>query len=772
MAHTQAHSSPQSSHSVPGLTLRPLVLVIDPDESTRSVLEVAMSRDGFDVWSSASASAGLTLLHGRLPDIVVLETDLGEEEGFTFVAQLRGDERLAKIPVLLLAKNADERVEALADIVGADDFLQKPAYARDVVAMARVEMAKRQGGPLVFDSKVLQPLHLTRALLAIPRSGRVLFLNGRAEIRFRTGKILDARFDGHGSSLDTLVRIFALSSGPYELKLEPVEGVAELQCGLPELVETVVPRLQKWSRVLQRSLPLDAHLVVDFARLAQVLKEVPDEVNRVVQLFDGFRSVEQVLIDSSFGETLTLEVSTRLYLMGVLGPMSRQEDEVATLRPMPILFEPRAAEAEELMDQLFPGGLQAHLADAGEDDDQDWYVATQGSGLEVSYPSGGWTTAPVPELLAEGLAPELTRQLDAFNNPMQVEAPQVNPAEAAAQRFADLEPVPAPETGMEASLRLAAEEHSQDRAQERIQTPLMVPRVTIPDLEMTVQPTDTFQSTPASEAGPQKSSSSLNSPEREAALKDQKDSQAQLEAPSQATVISRRSAASTPAPQKASSTVSPVVIEAFFKDGQKEEEEAPPEVETKKRRRIWPFVLGGLCVLGLALLIDSLRSPATGRTPEQPPLIVESPTPVVAPPLPDIEPAPFIPTEAEEPVANIVDTTENLAEARKAYEGGQIQKTLTVLDQVLSDDPNSVGAWNLVALARYDSGDAVQARAAALKVLELEPQNAQVQMLLATLHFAAKERELGCGALQKYLELEPNGQQAKEARALLKRHRC
>ena len=55
MAHTAPHTSLDSSLStLPSATTRkPLVLVIDPDESTRSVLEVALSRDGFEIWSAS-----------------------------------------------------------------------------------------------------------------------------------------------------------------------------------------------------------------------------------------------------------------------------------------------------------------------------------------------------------------------------------------------------------------------------------------------------------------------------------------------------------------------------------------------------------------------------------------------------------------------------------------------------------------------------------------------------------------------------------------------
>ena len=726
MAHTATHTSldPLSSIRVaPGH--KPLVLIIDPDESTRSVLEVAMGRDGFEVWSSATAKLGLTLLQGRLPDAIILESDLGVEDGFSFVAQLRGDDRMSKIPVLLLARAADENVEAMADVVGVDDFIQKPAYARDVAALVRVELAKLHDGPLLFDSKLLPPAQLLRALLSCPRSGRLLLADGRAEVRFRAGKIIDARFDSRGGSMDALVRALALTWGTYELVSEPIDGFAEFQCGLRELVDLVMPRLQKWSRVVQRSLPLDSRLAVDFKRLAVGLKAMPDEVNRIVQLFDGFRSVEEVLVDSSFNETLTLEVSTRLYLMGVLAPAGHA-DLVEPL-PMPRLFEPRASEAEELMAQLFAGTAEIRGDERPVVDDQDWFsAAALGDDLDAT---GGWTTAPVPAGLADGLAPELARQLNAFPTPMRVEAQPVPPEVVAAQEFARAETSSGGVTAMEAAIL----EVSDGRTIKEVEADLNASLAASAQAEL---------------------DEALLAHKAEAQGR-----QARIETPWMTPVIE------APAPRAVKDSPPTVEVSAeaaFFE--QKEEVVPTEQPSAKAARRSWPFVVGGLALVGLMLLVDGQRS-----TPQ----VVEetmAASVVAAPVIAEVAAPVLVETEvAAEEAPAAIDVSENLTEANKLYNAGQYRKAISVLDQVVADDPKSVSAWSLMALAKYDAVDSAGARVAADKVLELDPKNGRVQILLATLHFDANEKDLGRAALEKYLELEPTGAFVDEAKALLKR---
>jgi CheY-like chemotaxis protein len=420
---------------------RPLVMVIDPDASARSVLEVALRRDGFDVWSAGTSEQGLERMAvERVPDVVVLETDLGGEDGYSFVSQLRGAPRTSGVKVLLLARPHERDVAELAEVVGADGFIEKPVFARDVAALVRLELARRDGHAMTFQSGHLPPAALLRAVLSTPCCGELVVADGRGLVRFARGHVTEVRFEGK-RDLEALTRALALTRGSYSVRLCEVPAADGFVCGLRDLVQRVMPRLARWSKVVERSLPLDARLGVDFVRLSASLDAMPDEVNRIVRLFDGHRSVEDVVVDSPFDETLTLEVATRLYLMGVVAPVPRRRDEVLVLRQAPRLFEPRATEVEDLMQQLFAGQVEVGSDEAGAGlSDEDWFRAPEGTGLELGDPSGGWK-ATAPAELTKELAPELRAQLDAFDIPVHFEPPE--PAPAAVSAFAH-EPAAAP----------------------------------------------------------------------------------------------------------------------------------------------------------------------------------------------------------------------------------------------------------------------------------------------------------------------------------------
>ncbi len=410
MAELQRSSS--TPHVAPrAAARRPMALVMDADASGRSVLDVALSRDGFEVWSAGSPTEALRLLTGRVPEVIILG-GLGRDEGFTFAATLRGEDRLSSVPVLLLAPQGERDLESLAEVMGVDVVLRKPVFARDVTALARLELARSGEGPLTFEAAELPPEQLLRALLSAGSSGRLLLAADRAELRFTAGRLVEARFGPLRDSLEAVVRALALTRGRYTVHLEPVRS-DELVCRLRDVVERVVPRIARWQRALAKSLPLDTRLTIDFSRLAET-RGLPDGVAQVLQLFDGFRTVETVLLDSPLNESVTLQAATRLFLMGVLAHAPGETRELVVLRPMPRLFEPTASEPAALMSQLFEGNdAERGGADAAS---SDWHE------LELARPRDDWKSVPVPEGLAEGLSPDVLRHLDAFQTPMQRDA--------------------------------------------------------------------------------------------------------------------------------------------------------------------------------------------------------------------------------------------------------------------------------------------------------------------------------------------------------------
>jgi DNA-binding response OmpR family regulator len=115
------------------------VLVIDDDRELCSLLELTFRRSGLTAASANDAIAGLRLFRAEPPDVVVLDVNLGGEDGFDVLREIR---RAGHVPVLMLtARDAeDDRVAGLD--LGADDYVTKPFSHRELVARVRAQMRR------------------------------------------------------------------------------------------------------------------------------------------------------------------------------------------------------------------------------------------------------------------------------------------------------------------------------------------------------------------------------------------------------------------------------------------------------------------------------------------------------------------------------------------------------------------------------------------------------------------------------------------------------
>ena len=116
------------------------VLVLDEDPATGEQVQRALQADGFTVISCSRLAQGLALVRTLRPQAIVLGIALPDLEGWTLLAQLRGELGLRSIPVLV-ASLLDEQGRALG--LGASAYLAKPIDVRQL----RATLANLRGTP-------------------------------------------------------------------------------------------------------------------------------------------------------------------------------------------------------------------------------------------------------------------------------------------------------------------------------------------------------------------------------------------------------------------------------------------------------------------------------------------------------------------------------------------------------------------------------------------------------------------------------------------------
>ncbi|MDX6484966.1 MAG: hypothetical protein QOF43_119 [Gaiellaceae bacterium] len=116
------------------MTNAPLVLCADDDEDILSLVSLRLQRAGFQVATAADGEEALQILRARRPALAVLDVMMPKRTGYEVLAELRGDEALREIKVILLSARVQEGDVARGLDAGADAYLAKPFKAQDLVS--------------------------------------------------------------------------------------------------------------------------------------------------------------------------------------------------------------------------------------------------------------------------------------------------------------------------------------------------------------------------------------------------------------------------------------------------------------------------------------------------------------------------------------------------------------------------------------------------------------------------------------------------------------
>jgi DNA-binding response OmpR family regulator len=134
---------------------RPKALAIAGEPAVRDPLRGPLGRAEIDLIEASTGIGGLRCFYVERPDIVVLELELPDLDGFEVLARIK---ELSDVPVVAVAGDGDEeRVVGLR--AGADDCVSKPALADEVVARIVALLRRRRPGaegPDVIEDDFLQ----------------------------------------------------------------------------------------------------------------------------------------------------------------------------------------------------------------------------------------------------------------------------------------------------------------------------------------------------------------------------------------------------------------------------------------------------------------------------------------------------------------------------------------------------------------------------------------------------------------------------------------
>jgi CheY-like chemotaxis protein len=119
-----------------------LVLVIDDSPTITKVVQLVLTKAGYQVQTAADGEAGLESVRAQRPDAILLDFVMPRMNGYQFCRELVADPALRDIPVVLMSAKGDQVGERFVKVMGIVDYITKPFSPEAITAVVQHTIGK------------------------------------------------------------------------------------------------------------------------------------------------------------------------------------------------------------------------------------------------------------------------------------------------------------------------------------------------------------------------------------------------------------------------------------------------------------------------------------------------------------------------------------------------------------------------------------------------------------------------------------------------------
>ena len=120
------------------------IIVVDDEAPAREMVGDYLKMHGFAVTLCDGGKSLRKEIEGGMPDLIVLDLNMPEEDGLSIVRDLKSR---SNVPVIMLTATASPIDRVVGLELGADDYLAKPAELRELLARVRSVLRRSAASP-------------------------------------------------------------------------------------------------------------------------------------------------------------------------------------------------------------------------------------------------------------------------------------------------------------------------------------------------------------------------------------------------------------------------------------------------------------------------------------------------------------------------------------------------------------------------------------------------------------------------------------------------
>ena len=121
------------------------IMIVDDDRNILEFMHLALAFEGYDVRVSTTGRDLQEVQLGDLPDLILLDVKLVEEDGRAICKQLKTNEQTKEVPIIMLSTQIP--IRQLKGVCPADDFIAKPFLFIELAVKALVHIQRARLAP-------------------------------------------------------------------------------------------------------------------------------------------------------------------------------------------------------------------------------------------------------------------------------------------------------------------------------------------------------------------------------------------------------------------------------------------------------------------------------------------------------------------------------------------------------------------------------------------------------------------------------------------------
>lgn len=153
------------------------VFIIEDDRDIVELVRYNLVNEGYQVTAAYDGVTGLATLKKTPPDILLLDLMLPKLSGLEICREVRRDEGLNRLPILMLTARGEEADRVVGLEMGADDYVTKPFSPRELIARVKALLRRTELPADVPRPVEVGKLTIDPASYRVSQSGRPVVLS-------------------------------------------------------------------------------------------------------------------------------------------------------------------------------------------------------------------------------------------------------------------------------------------------------------------------------------------------------------------------------------------------------------------------------------------------------------------------------------------------------------------------------------------------------------------------------------------------------------------